>query len=626
MRRLLVLAWAAFLGLTAACGDSEASAAVTEAQKQQIAEIELSLKQLPSLLKAGKIEEVSELLATAQTLLSELSESDAKGDPAVATLEKKVAAAERLFKSKSAGKSQPAKTKPAPRAKPKKPAPTKPAENEISFTKQVFPIFNAKCANCHIRKSEGGFSIATFAALKKGSEGGTVFQPGKAAGSRLMDVLESGDMPRGGAPLAPAEMTLIASWINAGAKFDGPSETAPLAAPAPTNPGTAPMLQATKASGSESVQFIRDLGATVVSNCVECHSGMQPAGRLNLTSFNGLLRGGDSGVAIVPGKAADSLLIKKLRGTAGQRMPLRKDPLAENVIKKFEQWIADGAKYDWASADESIDLAVRTMVASKMTHEELAAMRSDLAEKTWRLANPDVTPIKLESEQFILLGNLSSVRMAELAELAKTEQGKVAKLLQVPADQPFVKGKVTLFALAKHFDYTEFGTMVERRELPGDWRAHWRYNIIDCYGCLVTPNNDGEKSTALLLALDFAGAYIENQGNMPRWFSTGAARVIATRAEPKDPLGKLWHEQTKEALAAGRTADEFLKAGDVLSGESAAMSYEFMKSLMTKTPKFIALLQDLHRGAQFEAAFQKHYGAEPATLAAAWAKSAAYRR
>ena len=625
MNRPLIFACAGLILFSAAYGVQGVSAAVSADEQQQIAEVELSLKQLPALLKDKKTEEVAELLAAAQALLAELSAGEAKDDPAVATLAKKVAAAEKLFKSKSAAKTPSAKPKPAPRAKSKKPAPTKPAANEISFTKQIFPIFNAKCANCHIQMSKGGFSIATFANFKKGSEGGTVFQPGKAAGSRLMDVLESGDMPRGGSPLTMPEMTLIANWINAGAKFDGPSETAPLAGPAPANPGATPALQVTKASGSESVQFIRDLGAIVVGNCVECHSGMQPAGRLNLSTFNGLLRGGDSGAAIAPGKAADSLLIKKLRGTAGQRMPLRKDPLAEEVIKKFEQWIADGARYDWPNADESIDLAVRTMVASKMTHEELAAMRSELADKTWRLANPDAAPVKLEAEHFILLGNLSSVRMAELAELAKTEQGKVAKFLQVPAGEPFVKGKVTLFALAKHFDYTEFGTMVERRELPADWRAHWRYNIIDCYGCLVVPNDD-EKSTALLLALDFAGAYIESHGRMPRWFSLGAARVIAARAEPKDPLGKLWHEQAKEAVLAGRTADEFLKAGDVLSGESAAMSYDFMKTLMTKTPKFVALLHDLQKGAEFEAAFKKHFGADPATLAAAWANGAAYRR
>ncbi|HUY91475.1 MAG TPA: c-type cytochrome domain-containing protein [Pirellulales bacterium] len=619
--RRLVHACAGLALLTTAFGAAELFAAATEAQKQQIAAAVQSLKELPALLKAGEIEESSERLGAAQTLLSDLSQGDAKHDPRLAVLEKKVAAGELLLKRKSAAN----KPKPAPRAKPKKPAPAKPTANEISFTKQVFPIFNARCANCHIQMAKGGFSMATFADLKKGSEGGTVFQPGKAEGSRLMDVLQSGDMPRGGVPLSPAELTLIAAWINAGAKFDGPSESAPLAAPRPANPGETPSLQAVRASGNESVQFIRDLGAIVVGNCVECHSGMQPAGRLNLSTFSGLLRGGDSGAAIVPGKAADSLLIKKLRGTAGDRMPLRRDPLAEEVIKKFEQWIADGAKYDWADLNESIDVAVRTMVASKMTHEELAAMRSDLAEKTWRLANPDVAPVKLEAEQFILLGNLSTVRMTELAELAKTQQGKVAKLLQVRAGQPFVKGKVTLFALAKHFDYTEFGTMVERRELPADWRAHWRYNIIDCYGCLVASVDD-DQSLPLLLALDFAGAYLENQGKMPRWFSLGAARVIAARAEPKDPLGKLWHEQAKEAVAAGRTADEFLKAGDVLSGESAAMSYDFMKSLMTKMPKFKALLDELHKGAEFEAAFRKHFGGDPAALAAAWANSAAYGR
>ena len=234
------------------------------------------------------------------------------------------------------------------------------------------------------------------------------------------------------------------------------------------------MLQAVRASGSESVQFIRDLAPVVVSQCIQCHAGMQPAGRLNLTTFNGLLRGGDSGPAIMPGKPKDSLLIKKLRGTAGDRMPLRKNPLSEEVIKQFERWIADGAKLDWANPADTLDWAVRTMTASKMTHEELAAMRSGLADKTWHLANPDAEPVKIESDQFILLGNLSAVQMNEIAELAKTEQAKVAKLLQVSDDQPFVKGKVTLFALRRHFDYTEFGMMVEKRELPNDWRAHSR--------------------------------------------------------------------------------------------------------------------------------------------------------
>src|SRR6185437_14729691 len=149
MRRFVGACAALTLGIGPLAGT--AFSAATEEQKQQIAEVEQALKELPALLKAKKIEDVAERLAAAQTLLSELSEGEAKDDPALAILEKKVAAAEKLFKSKSAAGDKPAKPKPAPRAKPKKPAPAKPKAGEISFIKQVFPIFNGKCANCHIR-------------------------------------------------------------------------------------------------------------------------------------------------------------------------------------------------------------------------------------------------------------------------------------------------------------------------------------------------------------------------------------------------------------------------------------------------------------------------------------------
>jgi hypothetical protein len=186
-----------------------------------------------------------------------------------------------------------------------------------------------------------------------------------------------------------------------------------------------------------------------------------------------------------------------------------------------------------------------------------------------------------------------------------------------------MKGRMTVFAFGKHFDYTEFGTMVEKRELPTDWRGHWRYNVIDAYACVVAPNGD-DKSTALWLAEGFAGAYIESQGKMPRWFAEGAARVIASRAEPKSPAAKQWEDGFRAAVGAGRGSDEFLKAGDVVTGDSALLSYGFMKTLMSKMPKFYALLSDLRAGGEFESSFRKRFGADPAALAAVWAKSAAY--
>jgi hypothetical protein len=614
-------------------------AAVTEEQQKQVAEIDQVLKDVLSLAKAKKTDEAEAALVKAKETLAVLSAAANKGEVAdtLALLEKKVAAAERwIEKGKATETAKPAAGKPEP-APPKRKATAKPRPNaknaakesvkggEISFTKQIAPLLVSRCNNCHIRNTRGGFSMATFADLKKGSENGTVFTPGKGQGSRLIEVLESGDMPRGGAPLKPDEIALISKWIDAGAKFDGQDEKAQIAASVPqaAQPQQA-ALQVTQASGKESVQFVRDLAPIVVSTCIDCHGGMQPAGRLNLTTFAGLLRGGDSGQIVSPGKPDESLLIKKLKGTAGQRMPLRKAPLDDATIKKFETWVADGAKLDWPDANEALDWAVRVMVAGKMNHQELSAMRLDLAEKNWRLTSPDIAPQKLECDEFVMIGNVGSTRIVELAELAKNIRAKVAKQFNLPSDEPFFKGRMTLFVFLRHYDYTEFGTMVERRELPAEWHGHWRYNVVDCYGCVLVPDDD--KGVELTLAEVFAGTYIESQAKMPRWFAEGAARAVAARVVTRDALAKHWDEEVKNALAAGRGPDDFLKSGDVLSAESAAMSYGFTKALLGRMPKFIAMLNDLHQGTAFELAFRKHFGGDPAMLATGWAQREAYSR
>ncbi|HVX10477.1 MAG TPA: c-type cytochrome domain-containing protein [Pirellulales bacterium] len=611
-----------------------ASAAITEEQQKQVAEIEQALKETLALVKAKKVDEAEPLVTKVKESLDRLATSEAKDELAdtISTLNKKLAAVERLV-AKGKAPAEPADTKkPAagkrPAAKPKGKPSTKDVgkSDEISFTKQIAPILAGRCASCHIRQTRGGFNMATYAALKKGStENGVVFTPGKGEGSRLVEVLQSGDMPRGGGPLKPEEIALISKWIDAGAKFDGTDENSPIAAATPdTNQPQQPALQVAQASGKESVQFVRDLAPIIVSTCIDCHGGMQPSGRLTLTTFAALLRGGDSGQIVSPSKPAESLLVKKLKGTAGQRMPLRKEPLDDATIQKFETWIADGAKLDWPDPNEALDWAVRVMVASKMSHDELSAMRSELADKNWRLGSPDVTPQKIEDEQFILVGNLAPIRMMELVEQARGIRGKVAKAFNLPVDEPFFKGRLTLFAFKRHFDYTEFGTMVERRELPTEWHGHWRYNVVDCYGCALVP--DDNKGVDLILAEIFAGSYIENQAKMPRWFAEGAARAIAARVVQRDSLAKQWDEDVKQALANGRGPDDFLKAGDVLSADSGALSYGFMKGLVGRMPKFVAMLNDLHQGTPFDAAFKKNFGGDPAALAAGWAQREAYSR
>ncbi len=80
-----------------------------------------------------------------------------------------------------------------------------------------------------------------------------------------------------------------------------------------------------------------------VTHCYECHAADSKIvqGGLRLDSRQGLLKGGDTGAAIVPGKAEESLLIKALRHDGVEMPP--KGKLSASVIKDFETWIAMGA-------------------------------------------------------------------------------------------------------------------------------------------------------------------------------------------------------------------------------------------------------------------------------------------
>lgn len=79
-------------------------------------------------------------------------------------------------------------------------------------------------------------------------------------------------------------------------------------------------------------------------HCVSCHSGKDPSGGLNLSSYAGAMKGGRSGKAVIPGDAGSSLLIKMIKGEREPRMPMGTKPLSEREIAKLSAWINAGAK------------------------------------------------------------------------------------------------------------------------------------------------------------------------------------------------------------------------------------------------------------------------------------------
>jgi hypothetical protein len=95
---------------------------------------------------------------------------------------------------------------------------------------------------------------------------------------------------------------------------------------------------------SEKIEFFEArIRPVLVTHCYSCHAdgAAQVRGGLLLDSREGLLAGGDSGPAIVPGKPQQSLLLQALRHESLEMPPDQR--LSENVIADFEAWIADGA-------------------------------------------------------------------------------------------------------------------------------------------------------------------------------------------------------------------------------------------------------------------------------------------
>ena len=96
---------------------------------------------------------------------------------------------------------------------------------------------------------------------------------------------------------------------------------------------------------SQNNSSYRAVDAILQDKCIVCHNHTTRKGDLNLESFAALMNGGKRGVPIVPGKAAESLLVKFIDGTMQPRMPLG-DQLSAEEIKVIREWIDSGAVGD----------------------------------------------------------------------------------------------------------------------------------------------------------------------------------------------------------------------------------------------------------------------------------------
>ncbi|MBI2825254.1 MAG: PSD1 domain-containing protein [Planctomycetia bacterium] len=114
--------------------------------------------------------------------------------------------------------------------------------------------------------------------------------------------------------------------------------------------------QAADADDPAAIEFFeKKVRPLLADNCYNCHSAnTNSQGGLRVDDRNGLVLGGDSGPAVVPGKPDESLLIRAVSySDADLKMPPKKQLSAEQVAD-LTRWIQDGAVWPKVRLPEAI--------------------------------------------------------------------------------------------------------------------------------------------------------------------------------------------------------------------------------------------------------------------------------
>lgn len=188
--------------------------------------------------------------------------------------------------------------------------------NTIYFVNDILPIFQSNCAmsGCHDANSaQDGIVLTSYSTIM----GSDVIEPGNANDSEVYEVITETDpdkiMPQPPqSPLTQAQISMIQQWINQGAPNNSCTETA---------------------CDTFNVTFSASVKPIITGNCQGCHSGGNPSGGIDLSTYAG-----------VQAVASSGQLYGAVNHQSGyQPMPQGGNKLPFCEIRKIKLWIDAGA-------------------------------------------------------------------------------------------------------------------------------------------------------------------------------------------------------------------------------------------------------------------------------------------
>jgi mono/diheme cytochrome c family protein len=105
-------------------------------------------------------------------------------------------------------------------------------------------------------------------------------------------------------------------------------------------------MAALAAATPEQVEFFeREVRPVLADQCFNCHGVEKQKAELRLDSREAVLKGGDAGAVVVPGKPEVSSLIKSIRHEGDSKMPAKAPKLSDPQIAALTEWVRMGVPW-----------------------------------------------------------------------------------------------------------------------------------------------------------------------------------------------------------------------------------------------------------------------------------------
>lgn len=612
MRRVLILSLL-LLATLAAPVVSTSSAEITPAQRRELIDLKKKVSRINVLVRRKKVDEAAPQLEEVESALQALIEA-AGVEPDERTLQPLMKDIERVKASLARAMGD----------NPQK-------SEKITFIEHVAPLIDRKCLGCHgATNPRNGLRLDTLAGWRRGGQGGPLLAPGAAGRSLLIARLSApagqGQMPAQGEPLSREEIGAIATWINQGADISGMDPSMTLGDLIYEHEKETMAIEIPKPTGNETVSFTRDMAPWMANLCLGCHNSGRKSGGLSVETFYDLMKGGDTGLVILPGDMENSRFFRLVGGLELPRMPQGQARITRKNYEDMKQWFREGNTFDGADPRTNISTYVLTpaqMAAEEFrtkTDEEMLAHRRNETESQLKKAVPNDPQNFVDTEHFLMAGNVETQRLEEVGAWAEERLGDLQKMFG-GSGQPW-RGKLAIFVLKDRFSYDEFNEVVEQRRADQNMKGHTRVtaSFEQAYAVIqdVGDEDSLELTTRKNLTEHLAGAFLQQNGStLPNWVVTGTGRMLAT--DPRTDAKRIIEMKQLAASLVPTIAQpqDLFNDGTFSPGTIGAVGYTLVRFLVDSQgpAKFAQFVGQLQQGRSTPQALQQVYGADAQAIA-----------